>query len=242
MNLQQLASGSDLDRPFYGIQAHGINDGETPYATIRDMAAADVAEIRKIQPEGPYTLWGYSFGARVAFETAWQLEDAGEQVENLFLICPGNPQVREKDGKQYGREATYRNPAYLTILYSVFTGGISGPDRDRCLETVRNEDEFVAYIHELLPQLDEALIRRITRIVEATYEFEYSFRELAERTLNAPVTIFKATGDDYSFIEGSSGYSAVPPTMVKLAGDHYSVLKKKGVGELVSAIHTRLDN
>ncbi|MFI0817974.1 amino acid adenylation domain-containing protein [Streptomyces sp. NPDC021098] len=242
MNLQQLASGADVNRPFYGIQAHGINDGETPYATIRDMAAADVAEIRKIQPEGPYTLWGYSFGARVAFETAWQLEDAGHQVENLFLICPGNPKVRETEGKQYGREATYRNPAYLTILYSVFTGGISGPDRDRCLETVRNEDEFVAYIHALLPQLDEALIRRITRIVEATYEFEYSFRELAERKLNTPVTIFKATGDDYSFIEGSSGYSAVPPTMVEMAGDHYSVLKEKGVGELISAIHTRLGN
>ncbi|MEU1803504.1 amino acid adenylation domain-containing protein [Streptomyces sp. NPDC019937] len=242
MNLQQLATSVNLDRPFYGIQAHGINDGETPYPTIREMAAADVAEIRKIQPEGPYTLWGYSFGARVAFETAWQLEDAGEQVENLFLICPGNPEVRETDGKNYGREATYRNPAYLTILYSVFTGGISGPDRDRCLQTVRNEDEFVAFIHDLLPQLDGALIRRITRIVEATYEFEYSFRELAERTLNAPVTIFKATGDDYSFIEGSSGYSATPPTMVKLAGDHYSVLKEKGVGELVSAIHTRLDS
>ncbi|MEU0839200.1 amino acid adenylation domain-containing protein [Streptomyces sp. NPDC005962] len=242
MNLQQLASGADVDRPFYGIQAHGINDGETPYPTIRDMAAADVAEIRKIQPEGPYTLWGYSFGARVAFETAWQLEDAGEQVENLFLICPGNPKVRETDGKQFGREATYRNPAYLTILYSVFTGGISGPDRDRCLETVRSEDEFVAFIHELLPQLDEALIRRITRIVEATYEFEYSFRELAERELNTPVTIFKASGDDYSFIEGSSGYSATPPTTVELVGDHYSVLKKKGVGELVSAIHTRLGN
>ncbi|MFF7654532.1 amino acid adenylation domain-containing protein [Streptomyces sp. NPDC007983] len=242
MNLQQLATGANLDRPFYGVQAHGINDGETPYPTIRDMAAADVAEIRRIQPEGPYTLWGYSFGARVAFETAWQLEDAGEQVENLFLICPGNPEVRETEGKQYGREATYRNPAYLTILYSVFTGSISGPDRDRCLETVRNEDEFVAFIHELLPQLDGALIRRITRIVEATYEFEYSFRELSERTLNTPVTIFKATGDDYSFIEGSSGYSATPPTMVKLAGDHYSVLKEKGVGELISAIHTRLDS
>ncbi|MFJ2580469.1 hypothetical protein [Kitasatospora aureofaciens] len=87
-----------------------------------------------------------------------------------------------------------------------------------------------------MPALDEELIRRITRIVGGTYEFEYSFRELAERRLDAPVTNFKASGDDCSFIEGSSGYSAVPPAVVDLAGDHYGVLKEHGVVELVAAI------
>ena len=46
--------------------------------------------------------------------------------------------------------------------------------------------------------------------------------------------------DDYSFIEGRSGYSAAPPTVIDLAGDHYGVLKEEGVAELVSAIHARL--
>ncbi|WP_432000693.1 amino acid adenylation domain-containing protein [Streptomyces sioyaensis] len=242
MNLRLLGRRTGLGRPFYGIQACGINDGEDPYPTIREMAAADVAEIRRVQPEGPYTLWGYSFGARVAFEAAWQLERSGAQVENLLLICPGNPKVRQADGEQYGREASYRNPAYVTILFSVFAGSISGPDLDRCLKAARDEDGFVSFVHGLLPALDEQLIRRITRIVKETYEFEYSFRELAERRVSAPVTLFKAAGDDYSFIEGSSGYSAAPPTVVDLDGDHYSVLKEQGITELVSAIRTRLDS
>ena len=50
------------------------------------------------------------------------------------------------------------------------------------------------------------------------------------------MTIFKAAGDDYSFIENSSGYSAAPPRVVPLTGDHYSVLKEHGVGELADAI------
>ncbi|RKT12104.1 amino acid adenylation domain-containing protein [Streptomyces sp. 1114.5] len=236
MNLRLLGREASRGRPFYGIQAHGINEGERPYPTIREMAAADVAELLRVQPEGPYTLWGFSFGARVAFEAAWQLEQAGRQVDRLLLICPGNPEVRRDDGGAWGREASYANPAYVTILFGVFTGRISGPELERCLAETADEATFVASVHRLLPDLDEELIRRITGIVGETYEFEYSFRELAERRLDAPVTIFKAAGDDYSFIEGSSGYSAAPPAVVDLTGDHYGVLKEHGVVELAAAI------
>ncbi|WP_344332944.1 amino acid adenylation domain-containing protein, partial [Kitasatospora putterlickiae] len=234
MNLRPLAGRSG--RPFYGVQSFGINPGETPYPTIRETAAADVAEIRRVRPHGPYALWGYSFGARVAFEAAWQLERAGERVTDLLLICPGNPELRRADGERYGRESSYRNPGYLTILYSVFTGSIAGPGLERCLAEVRDEAGFAAFVHRLLPDLDEELIRRIARIVGETYEFEYSFRELAERRLSAPVTVFKAAGDDYSFIEGSSGWSAAAPGTVRPAGDHYGVLREPGVAELAAAI------
>ncbi|WP_406096111.1 amino acid adenylation domain-containing protein [Kitasatospora purpeofusca] len=234
MNLRPLAGRSG--RPFYGVQAHGINPGETPYPTVRDMAAADLAQIRAVRAEGPYTLWGYSFGARVAFEAAWQLERAGERVAALMLICPGNPELRRTDGERYGRESSYRNPAYLTILHSVFAGSVGGPQLAECLAEVRDEDGFAAFVHRTLPELDEELIRRVARIVGETYEFEYTFGELAERRLSAPVTVFKATGDDYSFIEGSSGWSSAAPATVRLAGDHYGVLREQGVDELADAI------
>ncbi|MGW3226981.1 non-ribosomal peptide synthetase family protein [Kitasatospora sp. NPDC001095] len=236
MNLRPLGREASGGRAFYGVQAYGINPGETPYPTIREMAAADVAELRRVQPRGPYTLWGFSFGARVAFEAAWQLERAGQRVERLLLICPGNPKVRHGDGRRRGREASYTDPGYLTILFGVFTGRIGGPELERCLAETVDESTFVAFVHRMLPELDEELIRRITGIVGETYEFEYSFRELAERRLEAPVTLFKAAGDDYSFIEGRSGYSAAPPTVVDLAGDHYGVLREHGVAELAAAI------
>ena len=145
MNLRRLGSELDLDRPFYGIQANGPNDGETPYRTIREMAAADVAEIRRVQPEGPYTLWGYSFGARVAFEAAWQLEQAGQQVDSVLLLCPGNPRVRTENG-QHGRRASYDTPAYVAILFSVFAGTVAGPQLADCLRTVHDEQSFVSFL------------------------------------------------------------------------------------------------
>lgn len=240
MNLRLLARETGVGGPFYGVQTCGINAGEVPYPTIREMAAADVAEIRRVQPDGPYTLWGYSFGARVAFESAWQLEQAGERVENLLLLCPGNPRVRAGGQDRHRREASYANPAYVTILFSVFTGTVGGPEVQRGLAAARDDDTFVAFVCNRFPHLEEQVVRRIVRIVAETYEFDYTFSELAERRLDAAVTIFKAEGDDYSFIEGRSGFSAVPPEVVDLAGDHYGVLGHVGVGELAAAIRSRL--
>lgn len=233
MNLRAL--GQESGRPFHGIQAHGINPGETPFATIAETAAADLAEIRRVQPEGPYSLWGYSFGARVAFETAWQLEQAYQQVRELVLICPGNPTVSA--GRRNDRTASYRNPVYVTILFSVFTGRIDGPELDDCLAHAHDEDSFADAIARHRPGLDEDTVRRIIRIVAQTYQFDYTFDELSQRRLAAPVTLLKATGDDYSFIEETTGYSAAPPRVVTLAADHYEVLREPAVHDLVAAIN-----
>ncbi|MFE6813157.1 amino acid adenylation domain-containing protein [Streptomyces sp. NPDC057677] len=230
MNLRHLAEEIGIDRPFHGVQAYGINRGEEPYATIREMAAADVAAIRRRQPAGPYTLWGYSFGARVAFESAHLLEAAGQQVENLFLIAPGSPKVRSSETGG----ADYANPAFVTILYSVFAGAI-----DPTVEADGRED-FVRRVAADFPALDPELIGRIVAIVEETFEFTYTFRELTERQVSCPVTLFKAAGDDYSFLENAEGWSARPPTVVELDADHYSLLRQPDLTELVKKIRYRL--
>ncbi|MCY0935186.1 amino acid adenylation domain-containing protein [Streptomyces sp. H34-S4] len=237
MNLRLLAEKMGTDRPFYGVQAHGINAGEVPYPTIREMAAEDVKAIREVQPEGPYTLWGYSFGARVAFETAYQLEQSGERVEQVFLIAPGSPKVGAAGARE--RVATYADKAYVTILFSVFAGTISGPLLDKCLAVAEDDESFAGFISENLPHLDTDLVRRIIRVVRTTFEFSYTFRELTERQISAPITIFKAQGDDYSFLDGSSGYSRTAPTVVELEAGHYSLLRAPDIDELAAAVRRR---
>ena len=239
MNLRLLADKININRPFYGVQAYGINQGEKPFSDLREMAAEDIKEIKRIQPAGPYTLWGYSFGARVAFEVAHQLEQSGEQVENLFLIAPGSPKVRTENEAIHGNQAVFSNKAYLTILFSVFAGSITGPALEECLKVAKDEDSFASFISRY-KKLDLELVERIMKIVHQTYEAKYTFHELAERQIIAPITIFKANGDDYSFIESHSGYSEKTPTVINLRVDHYSMLKITGISELVRAIHCQL--
>ncbi|MEU2729804.1 amino acid adenylation domain-containing protein [Streptomyces griseoviridis] len=261
MNLRALAAELGGDRPFLGVQAHGVNAGEIPHPTIREMAAADAELILRSQPRGPYTLWGYSFGARVAFETAYQLESAGHRVDRLQLIAPGSPRVpagrapRQDTpvaavagaadapvGAALASPAEWGDTAFLTILYSVFAGRIDGPELAECLAAATDQDAFALFITERRPHLGPELVRRIIDIVRLTYRFEYTFEELLERRISAPVRVFKADGDDYSFIEGATGWSARPPVTVSLDADHYGLLREPGVRELAAAIRRLHDH
>ncbi|WP_327151542.1 non-ribosomal peptide synthetase [Nocardia sp. NBC_01329] len=74
------------DRPIYGIQAPQIS-GETPGpATIEETARRYFAEIRKVQPHGPYHLLGWSLGGQIAHAIAVEMRAAGEQVALLALL------------------------------------------------------------------------------------------------------------------------------------------------------------
>lgn len=59
--------------------------GDTEFS-VRELAAVMLSVVRSRQPEGPYRLGGYSFGALLALEMAQHLRVAGETVDALFLI------------------------------------------------------------------------------------------------------------------------------------------------------------
>jgi acyl carrier protein len=88
MNLRRLGEAVAGAGRFYGLQALGINANEKAFDSIEAMAAADLQLIRGIQPCGPYELWGYSFGARVAYEVAHQLE---QQAKRFAASCCWHP-------------------------------------------------------------------------------------------------------------------------------------------------------
>ncbi|MEO0791385.1 MAG: thioesterase domain-containing protein [Pseudomonadota bacterium] len=89
LNLRQLAIRIGATRPFYGLQARGLFGDVAPHETFEEMAAANIAEMRTVQPSGPYLLGGFSGGGLVALEMATQLEAAGDRVALLaFLDTP----------------------------------------------------------------------------------------------------------------------------------------------------------
>ena len=72
------------DRPLYGLQARGIADpGVALPADVDAMAADYVAQIRTVQPHGPYHLLGWSLGGFVIHAMATQLRAEGEEVALL---------------------------------------------------------------------------------------------------------------------------------------------------------------
>ncbi|MGW3464443.1 alpha/beta fold hydrolase, partial [Streptomyces olivaceoviridis] len=84
------------DIPLYGLQSRGLDGSNDLPATLVEMAADYVTEIRTVQPSGPYHLIGWSSGGVVAHEMAVQLQAAGEEVAALVLMDSYTPLEREK--------------------------------------------------------------------------------------------------------------------------------------------------
>ncbi|MFM1919729.1 MAG: hypothetical protein RLZZ303_1363 [Candidatus Hydrogenedentota bacterium] len=76
------------DQPIYSLNIFGLlpDEGEVPALTIEGIAAEYIAEMRAVQPEGPYRLAGYCRDTMVALEMAQQLRESGQQVDRLIPI------------------------------------------------------------------------------------------------------------------------------------------------------------
>ncbi len=74
------------DRPFYALQALGLDGESQPHQRIEDMAACYIKAMQAVQPLGPYILVGHSFGSWVAFEMAKQVQEKGHEIALLAVI------------------------------------------------------------------------------------------------------------------------------------------------------------
>ncbi|MGW2822471.1 non-ribosomal peptide synthase/polyketide synthase [Streptomyces sp. NPDC001443] len=74
------------DHPVYAIQARGLGRPEPLAASFEEMAADYADQIRKIQPEGPYLLLGWSAGGLIAHALACELQARGERTALLAIL------------------------------------------------------------------------------------------------------------------------------------------------------------
>jgi thioesterase domain-containing protein len=82
----------DSERPFYGLRIRGVDElVESP--NVQRMAADQIAEILRVQPEGPYLIGGSCIGGVLALEIAQQLCAQGHQVGPLILIDSSFPSL-----------------------------------------------------------------------------------------------------------------------------------------------------
>ncbi len=96
----ELAGHIDHPCAIFGLQVDGVSFPESMDA----MAGQYIQAMKRVQPEGPYLVGGWSMGGVVAYEIAQQLKQAQERVDLLLMLdsfCPGSRHVsgemREED-------------------------------------------------------------------------------------------------------------------------------------------------
>ncbi|MBA4147177.1 MAG: amino acid adenylation domain-containing protein [Verrucomicrobia bacterium] len=195
LEYSHMASYLDPDQPFYGIQAQGLDGKEAWLKTIEEMATRYVQEIKRIQPNGPYSIGGSSFGGIVAYEMAQQLHASGEQVALLAFF------------DSYGKD-------YPTPLPSL---GIS---RHRLLKSMARWEmhinnlrmmqarEWPGYVREKLAKLPVRWQRKMKKLKQ-NVRFLFLPRVLRNQ--------FKWTGDD----GGDLWHFKLPKSYTQVATANY---------------------
>ena len=84
--LRPLSDALGPDQPLYAFEPEGLDGGVIHRGSIEELARHYVAEMRKLQPHGPYKIGGYCFGGLVAFEMAQQLRAVGETTGPIAMF------------------------------------------------------------------------------------------------------------------------------------------------------------
>jgi acetoacetyl-CoA synthetase len=109
MYYRHLLGDLKSERPVFGLQPLPLDGKHRISRTVEAMASDYVAEIRRVQPRGPYFIAGHSFGGLVSYEIAQQVVHEGERVDFLGLIdtivhaSPIAPEQRQSKAVRIGR-------------------------------------------------------------------------------------------------------------------------------------------
>jgi thioesterase domain-containing protein len=108
-----------------GLVAWRLGERVDRSKTIDSLAEEMLAEIRALQPQGPYSIAGYSLGGLVAYEVAGRLRAAGEAIDWLALLDSGEPsEVMRQRGRARAKGAQPRGhlPRRLAVTLRVRLG------------------------------------------------------------------------------------------------------------------------
>ncbi|MFC3891188.1 amino acid adenylation domain-containing protein [Lentzea rhizosphaerae] len=133
----------DPRRPVYALQARGLTDPSSMPGSVAEMAADYADLVRSVQPDGPYHLLGWSFGAVVAHEMAAQLEDVG-----LLALLDGYPETGDHP------EVSPDDPDLLTPLLASLGYEAEVASRAEFDEVIRDQaGPLAAFSGAALPEV-----------------------------------------------------------------------------------------
>jgi amino acid adenylation domain-containing protein len=150
LDYNPLVKHLESDQPVYAFQARGLDGNLIKDATLEEMAAAYVAELRSFQPEGPYFLGGFCLGGLLALEAAEQLTAAGQKVPLVILIQSIHPESMDfKPNTPKFKRLWYQIQKRASLELENFSHGRKGYvlDRLRHLWDVVHVRTAIAYQH-----------------------------------------------------------------------------------------------
>ncbi|CAL8303726.1 unnamed protein product [Lota lota] len=237
---------SKLSMPCYGLQCTSA----APLGSIQALASFYVDCIRRVQPDAPYRVAGYSFGACVAFEMCSQLQSQGLAVESLFLFDGSHSYVAAYTQSYRAKLTPGKESEAETEALCAFIQQFTGIEYNKLLDLLLPLADLEARVSatvDLIISRHHNVSQDALRFAAATF---YQKLKVADSYVPAAryhgnVTLLRAKassgygdhlGGDYKLSEVCDGTVSVHV----VEGDHRSFLEGKGVESISGIIHSSL--
>ncbi|XP_036124153.1 fatty acid synthase [Molossus molossus] len=240
-----------LSIPTYGLQCTQA----VPLDSIQSLAAYYIRCIKQVQPEGPYRIAGYSYGACVAFEMCSQLQaqQSPASAHNSLFLFDGshtyvlaytqNYRVRAKLTPGCEAEA---ETAALCFFVQQFTDAEHSRVLEALLPLPSLEERVVAAV-DLIAQTHSGLDRpALTFAARSFYQKLRAAEQYTPRaTYHGNVTLLRTKtggaygedlGADYNLSQVCDGKVSVHI----VEGDHRTLLEGSGLEAILGIIHSSL--
>ena len=96
LQFRPLAPKLRSNRSIFAVEVHQLDAQASAFESLEDTAAAVVAAIRTVQPEGPYAVLGYSYGGNLGVEVVRRLVAEGQHVELAVIIAATTPDATRR--------------------------------------------------------------------------------------------------------------------------------------------------
>ncbi|XP_004639517.1 fatty acid synthase [Octodon degus] len=238
-----------LSVPTYGLQCTQA----APLDSIQSLAAYYIDCIKQVQPEGPYRVAGYSYGACVAFEMCSQLQaqQGPAPANNSLFLFDGSHTYVLAYTQSYRAKMTPGCEAEAEAeAICFFVQQFTDAEHNRVLEALlplKGLEDRVAAAVDLITQSHQGLSRR--ELSFAALSFYHKLRAIEQYTPKAKyhgnVTLLRAKtggaygedlGADYNLSQVCDGKVSVHV----IEGDHRTLLEGSGLESIISIIHSSL--
>jgi thioesterase domain-containing protein len=236
VNFYGLTTRIGADQPVYGVQAQALELDQPALLRIEDMAAHYLKEIRRVQPEGPYHLLGYSFGGIVVLEMAHQLLAAGETIGLLGMLDTRARDYTEGWPSELASNNGKTQSGGLAGFFRSYAGHGSAKGwwdfflKDLGERRVRYTTTVAARMFSTLP----AFLKN-THEINSVAARNYKVKPVSQK-----LTLFRAANQADSSIPSDNGWSPIFKGGVQIheiPGDHWQVLSVPGIDVLAKSIH-----
>ncbi|KAF3691435.1 Fatty acid synthase [Channa argus] len=237
---------SKLSVPCYGLQCTKA----APLDSIQSLAAYYVNCISQVQPEGPYRIAGYSFGACVAFEMCSQLQAQNRPVENLFLFDGSHSYVAAYTQSYRAKLTPGKESEAETEALCAFIQQFTGTEYNKLLETLlplSDLDARVSVAVDLITSSHKNISQDLLHFAASTfyYKLKAADKYVPATKYHGSVTLLRAKtsseyeqnlGADYKLSEVCDGKVSVHI----IEGDHRTFLEGHGVESISDIILSSL--